>query len=84
MSICLIMYAFNKLFAAPTYCDRYMETKKKIDVRIGAMGVIAEWLSRLLAEQGQSSNLSLKLGQEEGDRQIGWELLLPCASARCL
>lgn len=49
------------------------------------MGVIAQWLVRLLAEQGKSSSLSLKLGQEEGDRQIGWELLLPCTSARiCL
>lgn len=55
MSICLIMYAFSKLFAAPTYCDRYMETKKKkIHVRIGAMGVIAQWLVRLLTEQGKS------------------------------
>lgn len=67
MSICLIMYAFNNLFATPTYCDRYMEIKK-IDVRIGAMSFIAQWLVCLLTEQGKSSSLSLMLGQGEGDR----------------
>lgn len=32
------------------------------------MGVVAQWLVRLLTEQGKSSSLSPKLGQEEKDR----------------
>lgn len=65
MSICLIMYAFNKLFAAPTYCDRNMETKKN-RCKDWGYGCYSSVVSTLAHRAGPKLQLIPKAGAGRG------------------